>query len=71
VQAVDDFVGDAVAVVLAIYEVAGELGALGIVHHEVAQQHGRTAPVAARLLEQLEHVGGPVGGVQQRHGLAR
>ena len=51
VEAMDDVVGDAVALLLAEQQVAGELGALGAVGQQVAQQQRRALDVAARLLE--------------------
>ena len=53
-EPVDDVVRDPVALVLADHEVVRELGALGVVVDDVAQQHRRALDVAAGLLEQVE-----------------
>ena len=53
-EAVDDVVGDAVALVLAQDEVAREVGALGVVDEQVAQQQRGALDVATALLEQHE-----------------
>ena len=50
-EAVDDVVGDAVALVLAEDEVAREVGALGVVGEQVAQQQRGALDVAPALLE--------------------
>ena len=42
-QRVDDVVGDAVALVLAVDELAGQVAALGVVGEQVAQQPGGRA----------------------------
>ena len=66
VEAVDDVVRDAVALLLAEHQVARQLGVLRIVGDQVAQQQGGALDVAAGLLKQVEHPG--VGtGAQQRH----
>jgi hypothetical protein len=54
VQAVDDVVGDAVALLLAEQQVARELVALGPRGQQVAQEQRRSLDVAARFLEQVE-----------------
>ncbi len=59
--------GDAVALVLAEQEVAREVGALGIIREQIAQQQGGALDVASALLEQLEDLVVLAGPVQQGH----
>jgi hypothetical protein len=54
VQPVDDVVGDPVALLLADQDVPRELGVVGVLGQEVAQQPRGPLDVAPRLLQQLE-----------------
>ena len=53
-EPVDDVVGDPVALLLADQDVAGQLGVLGVLGQEVAEQEAVALDVAPRLLEQLQ-----------------
>ena len=55
-EAVDDVVRDAVALVLAEDQLAREVGALGVVDEEVSQQERRALDVAPALLEEHEYL---------------
>jgi hypothetical protein len=65
IQAVDDVVGDAVALLLAEQQVAGQVGALGVLGEQVAQQQRRALDVAPGLLDEVEDAG--VGRAEQAH----
>ena len=54
VEAVDDVVGDPVALLLAQQQIARERRTLGEIGEHVAQQQAGALDVAPRLLEQLE-----------------
>ena len=56
-QAVQDVVGDAVALLLAEQDVAGERGLLGVVREQVAEQQRAALDVARGLLEEPEQLG--------------
>ena len=56
-EAVDDVVGDAVALVLAEHELARQVGALGIVDEQIAQQQRGALDVVAALLEERQDLG--------------
>jgi hypothetical protein len=66
VEAVDDVVGDALALLLAQEDVARQAGVLGVVRQELAQQQRGPLDVVPRLLDQLEQAG-IVGAEAQRH----
>ena len=65
-EPVDDVVRDAVAVLLADLQVAGQVGVLRVVDDQVAEQQAGLLDVAPGLLDQLHQhgVGGPA---QQTH----
>jgi hypothetical protein len=56
-QAVQEVVGDAVALLLAEQDVAGEGGLLGVVREQVAEQQRAALDVARGLLEEPEQLG--------------
>ena len=66
-ETVDDVVGDAVALVLAEDELAREVGALGVVDEQVAQQERGPLDVAPALLEELEHLVVGAGAAYESH----
>ena len=55
-EAVDDVVRDAVALVLREDELAREVGALGVMNQQVAQQQRGSLDVAPALLEEHENL---------------
>ena len=67
VEAVDDVVGDAVALLLAEDELAREVGALGVVDEQVAQQQRRALHVAAASSNSVEQPRVAWRPVQQGH----
>jgi hypothetical protein len=66
-QAVDDVVRDAVALVLAEQQIPRQIGPFGIIDEQVAQQERGALDVASALLEQVEYLGIRAGSMQQRH----
>jgi hypothetical protein len=70
-DAADDVVRDAVALVLAVLHVGDELGVLGVLRQQVAQQHGYAFDVLAGAPQQHRHLG-VLGGsaAKQEHRLA-
>ena len=56
VQPLDDVVGDPVAVLLADHDVAGEVGALGVLPEHLVEEVGGLDGVGGRLLEEVEEL---------------